>query len=170
MLVARERTEMAAARNPARNKTMAELTKAITAGKPFTRSELAKRFKLTPEKVSAEVARLKREGWQVEMTRTAFQGPINFVVTPLPAATAAGRTSEATTETSAEAASTAGTAPQPRPPKRAGTTARRATAPSRLPALGETFEVVLLARNPDGSTSVGLRSATNGEIRVTWPT
>jgi hypothetical protein len=169
MLVARERTEMAAARNPARNKTMAELTKAITAGKPFTRSELAKRFKLTPEKVSAEVARLKREGWQVEMTRTALQGPINFVVTPPPAATAAGRTSEATTETSTEA-STAGTGARPRPRKRAGTTASRATAPSRLPALDEIFEVVLLARNPDGSTSVGLRSATNGEVRVTWPT
>jgi hypothetical protein len=56
------------------------------------------------------------------------------------------------------------------PRTRAGGTAGRVTASSKLPALAEAFEVVLLARNPDGSTSVGLHTATTGEARVTWPT
>jgi hypothetical protein len=170
MLAGRERIEMAVARTPAGDKKVADLAKAITAGKPFTRSELAKRFKVTPEKVSAEVARLKREGWQVETTRTAFQGPINFVVTPPAAASAAGGPSGAATETGTEAAGKAGAAAPRRPRTRARNTTSRQTAPSKLPALGDRFEVVLLARNPDGSTSVGLRSATTGEVRVTWPT
>jgi hypothetical protein len=168
MLVARERTEVAAARTPTGDKTLADLTRAVTAGRPFTRAELAKRFKVTPEKVSAVVARVKREGWQVEMTRTAFQGPLTFVVTPPAAATAPGSV-PAEPEASNEAAVTAGTATGPRPRRRAGATAGEAAAPTALPVLGEMFEVVLLARNPDGSTSVGLRSATSGEVRVTWP-
>jgi hypothetical protein len=45
----------------------------------------------------------------------------------------------------------------------------RPSAPTGVPVLGEMFEVVLLARNPDGSTSIGLRSPTSGEVRVTWP-
>jgi hypothetical protein len=46
----------------------------------------------------------------------------------------------------------------------------RAAAPTGSPVLDEMFEVVLLARNPDGSTSVGLRWPTGGDVRVIWPT
>ena len=159
---------MAAARTPTSDKTLADLTKVITAGKPFTRAELATRFEVAPDKVSAVVAGLKREGWQVEMTKSAFQAPATFVVTPPAGATAAGGV-PAETEPSTEAAVTAGAATGARPRRRAGAPAGRAAAPTGLPVLGEMFEVVLLARNADGSTSVGLRSATSGEVRITWP-
>jgi hypothetical protein len=90
---------MVTGRTPTSDKAVADLTKVITAGKPFTRAELAKRFKVRPDRVSDVVARLKREGWQVEMTRTAFQGPVTFVVTPPAVATAGGTPREATAAT-----------------------------------------------------------------------
>jgi hypothetical protein len=160
---------MAAARTPTGAKTLADLTKVITAGKPFTRAQLAKRFKVTPDKVSDVVARLKRDGWQVEMTRTAFQGPLTFVVTPPAEATAPGGVPPET-EASTEVAAPATTATRPRPRRRARAVTGEPAAPAGIPVLGDVFEVVLLARNPDGSTSVGLRSPTSGEVRVTWPT
>jgi hypothetical protein len=158
---------MVTGRTPTSDKALADLTKVITAGKPFTRAELAKRFKVRPDRVSDVVARLKREGWQVEMTRTAFQGPVTFVVTPPAVATAGGTPREATAAT--EPATTAATATGPRPRRRARAVTARPSTPTGLPVLGEMFEVVLLARNPDGSTSIGLRSPTSGEVRVTWP-
>jgi hypothetical protein len=161
-------TGMAAARTPTSDKTLADLTKVITAGKPFTRAGLAKRFKVAPDKVSAVVAGLKREGWQVEMTKSAFQAPATFVVTRPAIATAGGGVPGAT-EASTEATVTTGSAAGARPRRRARAVTGGRVAPTGLPVLGEMFEVVLLARNPDGSTSVGLRSATSGEVRVTWP-
>jgi hypothetical protein len=144
--------------------TVASLTKAIISGKPFTRARLAARFSVSPDKVSDVVARLKQGGWQVQMTRSAFQGPITYVVT---AATKAGRRAP----TKATKAATAS--------KRARQTRRPRRAPSApvssgagrpaVPGLGEVFEVVLLVRNSDGSTTVGLRSAASGDVQLTWP-
>jgi hypothetical protein len=160
---------MVTARTPTSDKTLADLTKVITTGKPFTRAELAKRFKMRPERVSDVVARLKREGWQVEMTRSAFHGPVTFVVTPPAVATTPGSTPGKVTAANTVPATTDATATGPKPRRRARAVTGRPAAPTSLPVLGEMFEVVLLARNPDGSTSIGLRSPTSGEVRITWP-
>jgi hypothetical protein len=151
---------------PAKSDTrLTSLTKAITSGKPFTRAELAARFSVSPDKVSDVVARLKQDGWQVQMPRREFQGPITYVVT----ATTKAATTRATTK--AAKATTAS--------KRARQTRRRRPAPAApassgagrpaVPGLGELFEVVLLVRSSDGSTTVGLRSAASGEVQLTWP-
>ncbi len=161
---------MAAAPTTVTDKTRAALTKAITSAKPFTRAELAARFDVEPRQVSDVVARLKHTGWQVETTRTAFQGPLTYVVTPAPPATPAGGAPPAATEAPPAPTAPAATAgPQPRRRRARAATAGEAETHTRLPALGEPFEVVLLARNPDGSTTVGLRSAISGEIQMTWP-
>ncbi len=159
---------MAAAPTTISDKTRAALTEAVTSGRPFTRAELAARFKVRPEQVSDVVARHKHLGWQVETTRTAFQGPLTYAVTPASDATPAGGVPPAGTEVTPAPAATP-IRPRRRRRPRGATAPGEARTSTHLPALGEAFEVVLLARNPDGSTTVGLRSATSGEIRTTWP-